>query len=56
MKTYNAEKGKVFKSKIDGAILSNILILGIEDSIENYEQVDESVLIVEEGEEDAESE
>lgn len=51
MKTYNAEKGMIFKSKIDGALLSNVLILGVDDSIDNYEQVDESELDVEEGEE-----
>ena len=52
MKEYKAEKGMVFRSKLDGAILSNTLILGINDSIDNYEQVDESILIVEEGEDD----
>lgn len=52
MKTYNAEIGMIFKSKIDGALLSNVLILGVDDSIDNYEQVDESVLNVEEGDED----
>ena len=56
MKEYQAEKGMVFRSKIDGAILSNTLILGINDSIDNYEQVDESILIVEEGEDDESSE
>lgn len=34
-----ADKGKVWKSKIDGAILSDILILGRNDKIENYEQI-----------------
>lgn len=52
MKTYNAEIGMIFKSKIDGALLSNVLILGVDDSIDNYEQVDESVLNVDEGDED----
>ena len=42
---YTADEGKIFKSKIDGALLSNVLYLGIEDSISNYEQVDESELL-----------
>lgn len=50
MKTIKAEKGKVFKSKIDGAYLSDVLILGINDSIDNYEQVDPP--IYDEGEDD----
>jgi len=50
MEKYKAEVGKVFISKIDGAILSNTLILGKDDSIENYDQVDESILIVEDDE------
>ena len=36
-----AKQGKVFKHKITGDILSNELYLGINDSIDNYEQVDE---------------
>lgn len=43
MTRYYAEEGKVFKSKIDGAYLSNIIILGRNDSIDNYEQVDPPV-------------
>lgn len=35
-----ADEGKVFKSKIDGAILTERLILGIKDTITNYEQVE----------------
>lgn len=43
--TYTASAGKIFKSKIDGCLLSNKIILGSEDSIENYEEVDESELL-----------
>lgn len=39
LKRYQAAKGKVWKSKIDGAYLSDLLILGKEDSINNYEEV-----------------
>lgn len=42
-KIYKAEEGKVWRSLIDGAYLSNELILGKNDSIDNYEQVDEPV-------------
>lgn len=37
----SAKHGYVFKSKLDGAILSNTLILGINDTIDNYEEVKE---------------
>ena len=50
MEEIYASEGKVFKSKIDGAYLSNILILGKYDSIENYEEVDPPVY--DEGEQD----
>lgn len=43
LKKYTAEENKVFKSKIDGAILSDILILGNDDSIDNYEQIDKPI-------------
>ena len=43
MTRHYAEEGKVFKSKIDGAYLSNIIILGRNDSLDNYEQVDPPV-------------
>ena len=43
MERYYAQEGKVFKSKIDGAILSNVLILGKNDSLENYEEIDQPV-------------
>ena len=43
MKEYTAQEGKIFKSKIDGAILSNVLILGKNDSLENYEEIDPPV-------------
>ena len=41
LRKFIAEEGKVFKHKITGDILSNELYLGINDSIDNYEQVDE---------------
>ena len=41
---HKASKGKVWKSKIDGAYLSDLLILGKEDSINNYEEVDPPVI------------
>lgn len=50
MEKIYASEGKIFKSKIDGAYLSNILILGKYDSIENYEEVDPPVY--DEGEQD----
>lgn len=40
---YKAENGKVWKSKLDGAVLSNELILGKRDSLDNYEQIDTPV-------------
>lgn len=43
LKRYTAEEGKVWRSKIDGSYLSNTLILGVEDSLDNYEQVDPPV-------------
>ena len=43
MTRHYAEEGKVFKSKIDGAYLSNVIILGKNDTLDNYEQVDPPV-------------
>ena len=43
MTRHYAEEGKVFKSKIDGAYLSNVIILGKNDSLSNYEEVDPPV-------------
>lgn len=43
MTKHYAEEGKVFKSKIDGAYLSNVIILGKNDTLDNYEQVDPPV-------------
>ena len=43
MTKHYAEEGKVFRSKIDGAYLSNVIILGKYDSLDNYEQVDPPV-------------
>ena len=39
----DAKEGKIWKSKLTGDILSNRLYLGINDSIDNYEEVDEIV-------------
>lgn len=56
MERYYAKEGKVFKSKIDGAYLSNVIILGKNDSLDNYEEIEPPVYeeIIEE-EEDVES-
>ena len=43
-KEHKASKGKIWKSKINGAYLSDLLILGKEDSINNYEEVDPPVI------------
>lgn len=43
-KEHKASKGKIWKSKIDGAYLSDLLILGKEDSINNYEEVEPPVI------------
>ena len=50
MEKHYAQEGKVFRSKIDGAILSNILILGKNDSLDNYEEIDEPIYTEEEEE------
>ena len=50
MEKYFAKEGKIIQSKIDGAYLSNVLILGKNDSIDNYQEVDPPVY--DEGEED----
>ena len=36
-----ADEGKIFKSKISGDILTNILYLGCNDSADNYEEISE---------------
>lgn len=41
LRKFVAEQGKVWKVKATGDILSSELYLGINDSIDNYEQVDE---------------
>ena len=41
LRKFVAEQGKVWKVKATGDILSNELYLGINDSIDNYEQIDE---------------
>ena len=43
LRYFKAEEGKIWKSKITGDVLSSELYLGKEDSINNYEQVDEPV-------------
>ena len=40
IKKIKALEGKVWKSKIDGAYLSDVLILGKNDLIDNYEEVE----------------
>lgn len=39
LRKYIAEEGKVWKSKLTGDILSNEIYLGVNDSIDNYEQI-----------------
>lgn len=34
-----ADDGKVWKSKKDGSVLNEVLILGVFDDINNYEQI-----------------
>lgn len=43
-----AEEGFLLKSKVDGSIWGKAVSLGIYDSPENYEEVDESTVPVEE--------
>ena len=43
-KEHKASKYKILKSKNEGAYLSDLLILGKEDSINNYEEVDPPVI------------
>ena len=52
LRKFVAEQGKVFKHKITGDILSGELYLGINDSIDNYEQVDEPKVEVADGQQD----
>lgn len=44
-----ADEGKLWKSKIDGAILTDVLILGGHDSLDNYEQIDKPVEVEDDG-------
>lgn len=43
IREYIADNGKVWKSKLNGDILSETLYLGSQDSVENYEQVDKEI-------------
>ena len=36
-----ADEGKIFKSKVSGDILTNMLYLGCKDSADNYEEISE---------------
>ena len=38
---YYCDEGKVFRRKADGFIMGNGLDLGVTDSIENYEEIDD---------------
>ena len=44
LRKFVAKAGNVYKHKITGSILSNELYLGIDDDINNYEEVLEVVL------------
>lgn len=43
-----AENGKVWKSKKDGEVLNEILILGVFDDVNNYEQIPKPVEVADE--------
>lgn len=43
LKEFNADEGNVWKSKVDGSILTDLLILGVFDDIKNYEQTPKPV-------------
>ena len=36
-----ADEGKIFKSKVSGDVLTNMLYLGCNDSADNYEEISE---------------
>ena len=38
---YYCDEGKVFCRKVDGFIMGNGIDLGVADSIENYEEIDD---------------
>lgn len=44
LRKFDAEQGKIWKSKLTGDLLSESLLLGKEDIIDNYEQVDEPII------------
>ena len=43
MEIYTADEGKVYRNKTNG-ITAKMLIIGKNDSIDNYEQIDEPVI------------
>lgn len=49
---YIAEEGKVYRNKING-ITAKTLLIGLNDSIDNYEIIDEPQPIEEEEEEES---
>jgi len=40
---WQASEGKVFKNKITGVIGSELILLAVSDSVDNYEEVDKPV-------------
>lgn len=40
---YQADTGKVFKNKLSDFIGSELIIIGCNDSIDNYEEVDKPI-------------
>ena len=40
---WEAEDGKVFKNKNTGIVYSELILLAVSDSIDNYEEVDKPV-------------
>lgn len=45
---WQASEGKVFKHKTTGVIGSELILLAVSDSIENYEEVDKPPVVEEE--------
>ena len=43
-----ADKGMIFRNKLSGVILTNKIYLGCNDSADNYEEINESVILEQE--------
>ena len=40
-----ADEGMIFRNKLSGVILTNKIYLGCNDSADNYEEINESVIL-----------